>query len=47
MGRIAVGIVAFATLAAGLLLRKRTPRPVVSTPEQTGYQLEDLYKAGL
>jgi hypothetical protein len=46
MGKIAVGFVAVATLAAGLILRRRTPRPAVAADDGQ-YDIADLYEAGL
>lgn len=49
MGKIVLGIVAFATVAAaGILLRWRRPELApATTGADTTYKVEDLYNAGL
>ena len=47
MGKIVVGFVAVATLAAGIILRRRVPRPAIVDGDDVQYDICDLYEAGL
>ena len=47
MSKIAVGFFAVATLAAGILLRNRIPRPAIVAADNARSDIADLYEAGL
>ena len=45
--KIAVGVVAVATLAAGIFFRNRSPRPAKLAADNARSDIADLYEAGL
>jgi hypothetical protein len=47
MGKLAVGFVAVATLAAGIILSRKAPRMAIATADEASYDIDDLYEAGL
>jgi hypothetical protein len=47
MVRIAFGLVAVATVTAGILLRRRNIRPAFVTNDDLEFDVDDLYEAGL
>ncbi len=47
MGKITVGVVAVATIAAGLILSRKTQRPAIAAADDAPFDIEDLYEAGL